>query len=58
MANITEFRGPHVDGDETESRVFDGLPVFPLHLSKDPGWSVPHHHNHLFFIPLFHLIPM
>ena len=49
MEKLAEFRRPHVNGDEAESRVVDGLPVFPLHLAQNTGWSV-HQHNHLFLL--------
>ena len=52
ILEIAEFRRPHVNGDETESRVIDGLPVFPVHLTQNTGWSV-HHQSHPFFPSLF-----
>ena len=57
---IAEFGGPHVNGDEAESGVLDGLSVFPVHLAQNTGWSVLHHHNHIFssFILIFLFLPL
>ena len=47
---VAEFWRPDVDGDEAKPRVFDGVPVFPLHLSQNSGRSVPHHINYSPFL--------
>ena len=51
---VAEFWRPDVDRDEAKPRVFDGLPVFPLHLSQNSGRSVPHHSHHSPFLFFFH----
>ena len=47
---VAEFWRPDVDRDEAKPRVFDGVPVFPLHLSQNSGRSVLHHSNYSPFL--------